>query len=121
MAVVDRAIPTVCLRSLRRIVAACLMLAYVLTGALHGICDLDVTNPAGKSEISSLLDGKTGHPEQKGAVSVHHCHGCFSVAVPQPPAAEASVEFAWPAAWPPSNERAGRMLDTELPPPKHLT
>lgn len=121
MAAIDRAIPVVNLRSLRGIVAICLMVAYVLAGSLHGACDLDVTNPAGKSEIASVLDGKAGHPEQKGAVSAHHCHGCFSVAVPQPPTAEASVEFAWSPAWPPSNERAGRMPVIDSPPPKHLT
>jgi len=105
------------LRTLRGAVAVCLMLAYVLAGVLHGVCDLDVTNPAGKSEIASVLNGKAGHPEQKGGVSEHHCHGCFSVAVPQPPAAEANVEFAWSPAWPPSIERAGRVPDTEAPPP----
>ena len=121
MAAVRRPTPMVYLPALRGVVAVWLMVAYVLAGALHGICDLDVTNPAGKSEIASVLDGKTGHSEQKGGVSAHHCHGCFFVAVPQAPRAEANVELAWSPAWPPSTERAGLMPDTEAPPPKHLT
>ena len=108
-------------RTLRRVVAVCLMFAYVLAGALHGVCDLDVTNPEGKAEITSVLSGKTGHQEHKAGVSEHHCHGCFSVAVPQPPASVAKVELALSPAWPLSDEGAGRMPDIESPPPKHLT
>lgn len=116
-----RAIPIMRLRTLRGFASACLIVIYVLASALHGFCDLDVTNPASKSEIASLLAGKTGHQEQKGAVSEHHCHGCFSVAVPLPPVPVAKLELAWSPAWPPFKESAGRVPDTESPPPKHLT
>jgi hypothetical protein len=95
------------------------MIAYVLAGALHGSCDLDVTNPAGKPEIVSLLGGKSGHSEK--GISDHHCHGCFSVAVPRPVLSPASFELASTLNWPLAIVRAGLTSDTESPPPKHLT
>jgi len=108
------------LRTLRRFTAACVMIVYVLAGALHGICDLDVTNPVGKSEIASVLGGKAGYPEQNG-VSEHHCHGCFSVAMPQPALSAASLEFSSAPNWPLATDSVGLSPDTESPPPKHLT
>jgi len=69
-------------RALRRIAALCVLLAYLLAGALHGACDLDVAHPsAGQPEIASLLD-HADHSDPRG-IAGHHCHGCFSVAVPQ--------------------------------------
>ncbi|MBW7968888.1 hypothetical protein HYH08_05540 [Bradyrhizobium sp. BR 10289] len=94
---------------------------YLLSGMLHGAHDIDVTSPSGGSEIASILDeGSAGHGDHK-ALGGHHCHGCFSVAVAQPLLAEASADIvAAPIA---QREPAliGIALDTDSPPPKHLT
>jgi hypothetical protein len=115
-----RSIQTSRLRTLRGFLAACVMIAYVLAGALHGVCDLDVTNPAAGSEIASVLGDKSGHSEQKG-ISEHHCHGCFSVAVPQPVLSVANFELSSSPNWPLAKDCVGLTPDTESPPPKHLT
>ncbi|MGJ4915483.1 hypothetical protein [Bradyrhizobium sp. SZCCHNR3003] len=107
-------------RMLRRIVAACLMLAYVLAGALHGACDIDVAHPfAGKPEIASLLD-RAGHTDQRG-VADHHCHGCFSVAVPQPQFAAVPAEVVAATGWAVPLLSAGILPESESPPPRHLS
>ncbi|WP_244396064.1 hypothetical protein [Afipia carboxidovorans] len=69
-------------RSSRGIVAALVLIAYIVSGVLHGVYDVDVTNPSGQMVIS-LVKGKTGQPDQ-GVIVEHHCHGCFSVSVPTP-------------------------------------
>ena len=120
MDLLRRAIRKNRLRTLRGFTAACVMIAYVLAGALHGVCDLDVTNPAGGSEIASVLGGNAGHSEQKG-VAEHHCHGCFSVAVPQPVLSVTNFELSSAPNWPLATDRVGLTPDTESPPPKHLT
>jgi hypothetical protein len=94
---------------------------YLLSGVLHGAHDIDVTSPAGGSEIASILDsGAAGHSDHK-ALGGHHCHGCFSVAVMQPLLAAAVADIA--AA--PIAQRAPALLgiapDTDSPPPKYLT
>ena len=97
----------------------CTMLAYLLSGALHGIYHLDVTNPSGKPEITSLVGSSAGHPEQKG-LAEHHCHGCFSVAVPQPVLVVTADELL--AA--PNTHRQPALVSvvpaTDPPPPKYL-
>ncbi|MGJ5080691.1 hypothetical protein ACQR1F_15955 [Bradyrhizobium sp. HKCCYLS3013] len=105
---------------LRRIAAACLMLAYVLAGALHGACDIDVAHPfAGKPEIASLLD-RTGHTDQRG-VADHHCHGCFSVAVPQPQLAAVPAEIVAAARWAVPLPGTAVKSESDSPPPRHLS
>jgi len=94
---------------------------YLLAGELHGAHDIDVTSPSGGSEIASILeDGAAGHDDH-GALGGHHCHGCFSVAVAQPLLAGAAADIV--AAPPPQREPTliGIALDTDSPPPKHLT
>lgn len=105
---------------LRRIAAACLMLAYVLAGALHGACDIDVAHPsAGKPEIASLLD-RAGHTDQRG-ITDHHCHGCFSVAVPQPQFAAVPAEVVAATEWAIPPLGAGVLPESESPPPRRLS
>lgn len=94
---------------------------YLLSGALHGAHDIDVTSPAGGSEIASILDdGAASHGGHK-AIGGHHCHGCFSVAVVQPALCEAAADIV--AAPVPQLARmlVGIPPDTDSPPPKHLT
>ena len=105
-------------RLLRRIAALCLMLAYLLAGALHGACDLDVAHvPAGKLEIASLLD-KASHSDPRG-IADHHCHGCFSVAIPQLQFAAVPADIVAATDWAIPLLRAGIVSKSESPPPKH--
>lgn len=72
------------LRNWRGLVAVLVAVMYLLSGVLHGAHDIDVTSPAGGSEIVSILDdGAAGHDDHK-AIGGHHCHGCFFVALMQP-------------------------------------
>ncbi|MGJ4950912.1 hypothetical protein [Bradyrhizobium sp. HKCCYLS20291] len=104
---------------LRRIVVLLMMGAYLLAGALHGSCDLDVAHaPAGKPEIAALLD-KAGHSDPR-AISDHHCHGCFSVAVPQLQLAIVPADIVAATDWPVPALRAGVLSESDSPPPKHL-
>lgn len=107
-------------RSLRRVAALCLVIAYLLTGALHAVCDLDVAHPrAGGSEIATLIDA-ADHAGKSAAI-VHDCHGCFSVMTPQPPVTFVSLAPMVAPAWPYPTVRAGITPDTESPPPKFLS
>ncbi|WP_244422166.1 hypothetical protein [Bradyrhizobium sp. ORS 285] len=104
---------------LRRIAALCVIAAYLLAGALHGACDLDVAHASsGKPEIAALLD-HAGHSDQRG-VADHHCHGCFSVSVPQLQLAAVPADIVAATDWPIPVLRAGILSDAESPPPKHL-
>ena len=108
-------------RNWRGLVAVFVAVMYLLSGALHGAHDIDVTSPSGGSEIASILeDGAAGHDDHK-ALGGHHCHGCFSVAVAQPLLAGAAADIV--AAPIPQREPAliGIAPDTDFPPPKHLT
>jgi hypothetical protein len=80
---------------------------------------LDVANPSGKSEVASLLGNKAGHSEHKGMVE-HHCHGCFSVALPQPVLPVAILESSTAPNWFLLAAVLGADPDTEGPPPKQL-
>ncbi|MBR0839516.1 hypothetical protein JQ607_04855 [Bradyrhizobium liaoningense] len=104
----------------RGLVAVLVAVMYLLSGALHGAHDIDVTSPSGGSEIASILDdGAAGHGDHK-ALAGHHCHGCFSIAVAQPlHSATAAGVIAAPVA------RQQAMLvgiapDTTSPPPKPI-
>lgn len=106
------------LRVLRRIVAALVVTLYIITGALHGVCDLDVTNPMGKIVVS-LADKSAGHTE-KNAVG-HHCHGCFSVSVPTPVTAAVGTVPTHNVVVASLVLGRGRAPGIDLPPPKDLT
>lgn len=109
------------LRNCRGLVAVLVAAMYLLSGALHGAHDIDVTSPSGGPEIALMLnDGAAGHEDHK-AVGGHHCHGCFSVAITQPLQSQATADIvAAPVA-----QRAPALIgiapDTDSPPPKHLT
>jgi hypothetical protein len=114
------------LRIRRSIMAALVAAMYLLTGALHGLCDLDVTNPAGNGAvlaISTAVAADTGVAGQseKGISAERHCHGCFAASVSQPASPAAVIELRYAAPQPPRVHLADVMLDTETPPPKHLS
>ncbi|MGJ5175735.1 hypothetical protein ACQR16_02445 [Bradyrhizobium oligotrophicum] len=95
------------------------MVAYLLAGMLHGACDLEVAHPsAGKAEITSLLD-KAGHSDPRG-IADHHCHGCFSAAVPQLQLAAVPADIVAAIDWPIPALRAGVLSESDSPPPRHL-
>jgi hypothetical protein len=106
-------------RNWRGLVAVFVTVMYLLSGALHGTHDIDVTSPSGGSEIASILDGSAGHGDHK-VIGGHHCHGCFSVTVAQPALSAASVALV-SASRPQRGPRlAGITPDTDSPPPKHI-
>lgn len=106
--------------TLRGVGAACLVVIYLLAGTLHGVCDLDVTNPGGKSAVVFLV-GQTGsHSDQKG-LTEHHCHGCFSVAAAEPPLSVSFLELAAAPSWLLPPRQVGITPDADSPPPKGLT
>jgi len=110
-----------CTRNWRGLVAVFVAVMYLLSGALHGAHDIDVTSPSGGSEIASILDdAAAGHGDHK-ALAGHHCHGCFSVAVAPQMHADAAADVI---AAPVSQRQpalAGIAPDTTSPPPKYLT
>lgn len=121
MTAIHRANRSSRLRNWRGLVAVLVAVMYLLSGALHGAHDIDVTSPSGGSEIASMLDdGSTSHDDHK-ALAGHHCHGCFSVAVAQPVPSGAAAEII--AAPVPQRQPAlaGIVPDTDSPPPKYLT
>ena len=94
---------------------------YLLSGALHGAHDIDVTSPSGGSEIASILDdGAAGDSDHK-ALGGHHCHGCFSVAVAQPVQSEAAADIVAAPLAQRQPALVGIAPDTDSPPPKRLT
>lgn len=65
------------LRLPRRVLVAFVLATYLITGAMHGLCGLDVTNPSVET-IMSIADRGIGHSDM-GTVADNHCHGCFSM------------------------------------------
>ncbi|SFH71196.1 hypothetical protein [Bradyrhizobium sp. cf659] len=108
-------------RNWRGLVAVLVAVMYLLSGALHGAHDIDVTSPSGGSEIASMLeDGAADHGDHK-ALAGHHCHGCFSLAVVQPVQPEATADVMAAPVQQRQPALAGIAPDTDSPPPKHLT
>ena len=121
MTAIRRPIRLFRLRNWRGLLAACLAISYLLSGALHGAHDIDVTSPSGGSEIASIVeDGSAGHGDHK-AFGGHHCHGCFSVAVVQPVQPETAADVMDAPVPQRQPALAGIAPDTDSPPPKHLT
>jgi hypothetical protein len=106
------------LRSPRKIAAVFVMAMYLLAGALHTLCDLDVTSASGNTAISINKD--VGQSE-KSVVAEHHCHGCFSVSVPAPTIAEVGVVPTREAVVLRDTQGHGIAPGIDPPPPKFLT
>lgn len=102
----------------RRMLAALVLGIYLMAGVLHGVCDLDVTNPSGKTVIS-LADKGVGQSE-KGPLADHHCHGCFSVSVPAPVVIALAVERTHDVAVAHVVLRHGISPGIDPPPPRTL-
>lgn len=104
-------------RHWRGLLSVLIAVVYLLAGALHGAHDIDVTTPAGGSEIAAVLDGATGHSDHK-AIGGHHCHGCFSLAVTQPTPSTGVIALMSATRPQPAPRLAGIIPDTDSPPPK---
>ncbi|WP_315832670.1 hypothetical protein [Bradyrhizobium prioriisuperbiae] len=112
--------------ALRRVMVVLCTLVYLVAGALHGACDIDVTKPApqgirdGIAVISAVSD--VGHnTADKALIADHHCHGCFSVSIADPATTLAPVAFAGPIPVVAQPDQVGAAPMLETPPPKHLT
>ena len=106
-------------RNWRGLLSVLIAVVYLLASALHGSHDIDVTTPGGGSEIAAVLDGSPGHSDHK-AIGGHHCHGCFSLTVTQPPLSTASVALVSATSPQRASRLAGIIPDTDSPPPKHI-
>ena len=108
------------LRAPRGIAAVFLIVAYLLSGALHEFLDMDVTAPGGRIVVafSSTKDTDTSG---KGMAAEHHCHGCFSVSVPAPLLASATIEPKVAVIAPLLSGNSDLVPGIEPPPPKFLT
>lgn len=108
------------LRAPRGIAVVFLIVAYLLSGALHQFLDVDVTGSGGSFAVlmSSTKDTDTS---DKGVAAESHCHGCFSVAVPAGAPASAMIETKAAAIPQPPSDGSDLVPGIETPPPKHLT
>ncbi|WP_439406910.1 hypothetical protein ACNJX9_36275 [Bradyrhizobium sp. DASA03076] len=106
-------------RSLRGAMTTIVLAMYLVAGALHGVCDLDVTNSSSKSVIS-LAEKGAGHSD-KGSLPDHHCHGCFSVSVPAPVVAAVALMPTVKVVPTLQLVRRGLPPGIDPPPPKFLT
>lgn len=106
----------------RGIVSALLTVAYLLSGILHGLVDVDVANRYGSSSAIVFMDGKSSQSPERGLVADHHCHGCFSVSVPGP-AQQAELAQDLKIAELPKSAAPlyGNVRGLDPPPPKSLT
>lgn len=109
------------LRTSRGIAALCVLLVYLLAGALHGFCHLDVTTPMSGGTVISMPVMADSHDSGKALAADHHCHGCFSVAVPAPALLAARAEPVVSRPLQPQTHIANLAPSIDTPPPKHLT
>ena len=111
------------LRNWRGLLAACLAIAYLLSGVLHTCQCLDVTNPFGQLAIAAASGPSTGDSDSSDSktLAAHHCHGCFSVAFVQLYQPDTISEFVTASILPRLPILVGVIPDIDSPPPKHLT
>lgn len=100
----------------RRALTLLVLMAYLCVGALHGLCDLNVSKSSGSVVVSLVQEG-TGHSDT-GIVADHHCHGCFSVSMPAPITSATIGEMPVKLALHHDAERRSFSDGIDLPPPK---
>ncbi len=105
----------------RRLVAVVVLMLYLLAGALHSFCGLDVVSGPRETVVSLTSGAMHGQDSDEASGGGHHCHGCFSVSVPASLTASASAEpaRALPIVFR-DVERDGRKTGIDPPPPKFL-
>ena len=108
------------LRAPRGIAAVFLIVAYLLSGALHEFLDMDVTAPGG-SIVAAMSSTKDADTSGKTIAGEHHCHGCFPVSVPAPVLASAAIEPKVAVVSPPLSGNSDLVRGIDTPPPKLLS
>ncbi|WP_438274492.1 hypothetical protein [Nitrobacter sp.] len=102
-----------------RIAVVFLIVAYLLSGALHQCFDIDVTAPEGRIVVSMTPDhADTNGP---GMVADHHCHGCFPVSLPSPPLLAVTIAPEGAAIPKVLSHASDLVPGIDTPPPKRLT
>ncbi|MGM4988210.1 hypothetical protein [Tardiphaga sp. 841_E9_N1_2] len=107
------------LRISRRALVMVVLATYMFAGAMHGLCEFDVTNLSGAT-IVSLAEKAIGHSD-KGVVADNHCHGCFSVTAQPLVFAAMPVSIETRTAVFHDVERGSLPRGIDPPPPKFLT
>lgn len=106
------------LRVSRRAIAMAVLAMYLLAGAVHGLCDLDVTTGSATAIVSLPLHG--GDHSDNVLASDHHCHGCFSVSLPSPSVVATAAELVSSPVRHEDAERRSILRVIDPPPPKAL-
>ncbi|PZA12766.1 hypothetical protein DNX69_06700 [Rhodopseudomonas palustris] len=106
------------LRISRRVVAAFVLAVYLLAGALHGVHDLDVTSGSATAIVTLASSG--GNHSDQAIVGEHHCHGCFSVSLPNPSVVATTAQRASAPLRHQDAERRSILRVIDPPPPKAL-
>lgn len=97
-----------------------LIVAYLLSGALHEFLDMDVAAPGGRIVVA-MSSTKESNTSGKTIAGEHHCHGCFSVSVPAPVLHSATIEPKVAVIPPPLSGNSNLVRGLDTPPPKLLT
>lgn len=97
------------------------MVGYLLSGLLHVVHDLDLAKSSANYEagVESASSDASKHTDS-GAKAGHHCHGCFSVSVPLPPAADAVATVPQEVVGHLEPALVGTTRGLDPPPPKSL-
>jgi len=105
----------------RGIAVVLFILAYLLSGMLHGVIDVDEAYPLA-SQTLTALDQKVPPTSEKGALADHHCHGCFSMSMPElPEQFLRAIEPETVVFTPFASVLSDSIRDLDPPPPKYLT
>ena len=108
--------------ALRRVMAMLCVMVYLVAGALHGACDIDVTNPMPHGMAVMAGNSDAGHnAADRAMIADHHCHGCFSVFVADSVSTVTPVAFSNPVRATAQPDLVGATPILDTPPPKHLT
>ena len=94
---------------------------YLLAGAFHHFCGLDVTGPANETIVSLVKPHDDGRQGDEGLAGEHHCHGCFTFAVSTPPSDGVSLQATAKPIALPVGIHVGHATGIDPPPPKFLT
>ncbi|MFT4276841.1 MAG: hypothetical protein QM576_10835 [Rhodopseudomonas sp.] len=106
------------LRVSRQAIAMTVLAVYLLAGAVHGLCDLDITTGSATAIVS--LPSHGGDHSDNIIAGDHHCHGCFSVSLPSPSVVATAAELATAPMHYEDAERRSVQRGIEPPPPKAL-
>lgn len=97
------------------------LVMYLIAGALHHFCDLDVTGPANTTIVSVVNTHDDGRQGDGGLSGEHHCHGCFTFAASSPPSEGISLGTTAKLIALPVSIHVGHATGIDPPPPKFLT